>query len=300
VNVHPTKHEIRFRDSRIVHDFIVRSVHDALAHSHQEDEACTHDHAPAPVREVVAEIKPQLSDTPIMQKPIAPVYQPKPVVIPPVIKQQEQMEIYRELHAPTREPEATGKLGYALGQLQGIYILAENAQGLVMVDMHAAHERIVYEKMKEAMANAQLPIQQLLVPITLQLSEREAELAELQAEVFSSFGFQLQRMGQQTMAIRAVPQLLAHGPIEQLVRDIIADLLEHGASTRAQESVNRILGTLACHSSVRAHRKMTIPEMNALLREMEKTDHSGQCNHGRPTCVQLSLDELDKLFMRGR
>lgn len=300
VNVHPTKHEVRFRDSRIVHDFIVRSVHDALAHSHQEDETCTHNHAPAPVREVVAEIKPQLSDIPIMQKPSAPIYQPKPVVIPPVIKQQEQMEIYRELHAPTREPEATGKLGYALGQLQGIYILAENAQGLVMVDMHAAHERIVYEKMKEAMANAQLPIQQLLVPITLQLSEREAELAELQAEVFSSFGFQLQRMGQQTMAIRAVPQLLAHGPIEQLVRDIIADLLEHGASTRAQESVNRILGTLACHSSVRAHRKMTIPEMNALLREMEKTDHSGQCNHGRPTCVQLSLDELDKLFMRGR
>lgn len=300
VNVHPTKHEVRFRDSRIVHDFIVRSVHDALAHSHQEDETCTHDHAPAPMRAAVAEIKTELPVKPMVQKPIAPVYQPKPVFTPPVIKQQEKLEIYRELHAPTQAPEATGKLGYALGQLQGIYILAENAQGLVMVDMHAAHERIVYEKMKVAMANAQLPIQQLLVPITLQLSEREAELADMQSEVFSSFGFQLQRMGQQTMAVRAVPQLLAHGPIEQLVRDIIADLLEHGESTRAQESVNRILGTLACHSSVRAHRKMTIPEMNALLREMEKTDHSGQCNHGRPTCVQLSLDELDKLFMRGR
>lgn len=308
VNVHPTKHEVRFRDGRIVHDFIVRTVHDALAHAHQE--TCDHEHdvksvlqtvsAPMPVTETIAAVNVPQSIPSIQRAPMTPVQPARPAYAPPVIKQQEQLAIYRELHAPTPQPESSGKLGYALGQLQGIYILAENADGLVMVDMHAAHERIVYEKMKAAMATAQMPIQQLLVPITLQMSEREAEMAEQSAELFESFGFQLQRMGQQTMMVRAVPQLLAHGPIEQLVRDIIADLLEFGESTRAQESINRILGTLACHSSVRAHRKMTLPEMNALLREMEKTDHSGQCNHGRPTIVQLSLDELDKLFMRGR
>jgi DNA mismatch repair protein MutL len=195
---------------------------------------------------------------------------------------------------------SSASLGYALAQLQGIYILAENAKGLVMIDMHAAHERIVYEKMKSEMANQQLQIQTLLLPLTIALSEREADRVEQAAELFQQFGFRIERISKENIAIREVPQLLAHASIDQLVRDIIADLLEHGESTRLQENINRLLGTLACHSSVRAHRKLTLPEMNALLREMEKTDHSGQCNHGRPTCVQLSLDDLDKLFMRGR
>lgn len=292
VNVHPTKHEVRFRESRIVHDFISHAVHDALANVHAGAE-CNHEH-----HHVEPEIK-----TPYVHHHHHPVVN-KPVQ-PQVV--QEQMEIYRALHAPTPEPlqhenkqDHAPVLGYALAQLQGIYILAENAQGLVMIDMHAAHERIVYEKMKDALANQRMAVQTLLVPLTLVLSEREADAVENSLELFQQFGFSIQRISKETMAIREVPQLLAHGPIDQLIRDMVADVLEHGKSSRAQENINKLLGTLACHSSVRAHRKLTIPEMNALLRDMERTDHSGQCNHGRPTCVQLSLDDLDKLFMRGR
>jgi DNA mismatch repair protein MutL len=196
--------------------------------------------------------------------------------------------------------EPVPPLGFALGQLQGIYILAENAQGLVMVDMHAAHERIVYEKMKHALAQQQIQKQILLVPITLALSEREADCIETAPILFEQLGFTVERIGKETLAVREVPQLLADGPIEQLIRDIIVDLIEHGKSSRAQEHIHHLLGTLACHHAVRAKRRLTIHEMNALLREMEKTEHSGQCNHGRPTCVQLSMDDLDKLFLRGR
>lgn len=299
VNVHPTKHEVRFREGRVVHDFIFHAVHDALGHQHEPAAALpvsevSHEHAmQAPIS---APINRHASSTSFTQHKHTHA---------PHNKIQEEMAIYRTLHEPSQtdiqhelKPEAT--LGYALAQLQGIYILAENTQGLVLIDMHAAHERIVYEKMKDAMAKQQLQIQTMLVPITVGVSEREAEYVERHAEFFHKLGFNVERISKETLAIREVPQLLAHGPIEQLLRDVIADLLEHGESTRAQESINRLLGTLACHSSVRAHRKLTIPEMNALLREMEKTDHSGQCNHGRPTTVHLSMQDLDKLFMRGR
>ena len=191
-------------------------------------------------------------------------------------------------------------LGFAIAQLKGIYILAENTQGLVMVDMHAAHERIVYEKMKQAYAKQQMPVQTLLVPLTIAMSEREADCVDQHVGFFNQLSFKAERIGKETIAIREVPQLLAHGPLEELIRDIIADLLAHGESTRAEENINRLLGTLACHAAVRANRQLTIPEMNALLRNMETTDNSGQCNHGRPTTKQLAMDELDKLFMRGR
>jgi len=282
VNVHPTKHEVRFRDGRVVHDFISHAVHDALSHEHVHG----HDHAHECVQEVSAPVNNS-----------SPVYYPSASAIKPPVRHvvQEQMQIYKVLHEE-KEPV----LGFALGQLQGIYILAENAQGLVMIDMHAAHERIVYEKMKTAMASENMPIQNLLVPISVTLSEREADIVDSAQIVFQQLGFDVERIGREVIAIRSLPQLLAHGPIEQLIRDIISDLLEHGNSNRTEESINRILGTLACHASVRAHRKLTIPEMNALLREMELTDHSGQCNHGRPTCVKLSMEELDRLFMRGK
>jgi len=283
VNVHPTKHEVRFRDGRVVHDFISHAVHDALAHPHQD---------------VVSET-PHEHTHYLSKSHVAKPYAEKSVVV------QEQMEMYRVLHQPTvsaditpSHPEPT--LGYAIGQLQGVYILAENAQGLVMIDMHAAHERIVYEKMKAAFAKQDIAIQTLLVPITITLSEREADAVQSSPQLFQSVGFSIDRMSKETVVVREVPQLLAEGPIEQLIRDIISDLLEKGKSTRAQEEINKLLGTLACHASVRAHRKLTIPEMNALLRDMEKTDHSGQCNHGRPTCVTFTMDEMDKLFMRGR
>jgi DNA mismatch repair protein MutL len=214
------------------------------------------------------------------------------------------MELYQTLH-PEKSitsdvPMQTPPLGYALGQIQNVFILAENAQGLVLIDMHAAHERILYEKLKTTLAQQSLQTQCLLVPITITVSEQEANLAEQSASLFEKFGFQLQRMAQETLAVREVPQLLAHGPIDQLVRDILSDLREHGESTRVEMHVHRLLSTLACHASVRAHRKLSLPEMNALLREMEKTDHSGQCNHGRPTTAIFSLNDLDNLFMRGR
>lgn len=309
VNVHPTKHEVRFRESRLVHDFILRSVHDALANAHK-GEICDHHgevHAPTllPIAEKIIPIekpiaaKPVYAETPRYQ---APVRQPVHVV-------QEQLAIYKTLHqaepiaplAPVVEQrEEVPPLGYAFGQLQGIYIFAENAKGLILIDMHAAHERVVYEKMKTAFEQAQLVTQTLLVPLTLALSEREADCVEHNEDFFNQLGFKVARISKETVAVREVPQLLSHGPIDQLLRDIIADLLAHGDSSRAQENINKLLGTLACHSAVRAKRKLTIPEMNALLRDMEKTDHSGQCNHGRPTTLQLSLDDLDKLFMRGR
>jgi DNA mismatch repair protein MutL len=159
---------------------------------------------------------------------------------------------------------------------------------------------VVYEKMKTALANQHMPVQTLLVPFTIALSEREADCVEQLTDLFKQLGFAVARISKETVVVRDVPQLLAEGPIEQLVRDIVADYLEYGESTRAEENRHRLLSTLACHSAVRAKRRLTVPEMNALLREMEKTDHSGQCNHGRPTCVKLSLADLDKLFLRGR
>ncbi|VVC75035.1 DNA mismatch repair protein MutL [Aquicella siphonis] len=292
VNVHPAKHEVRFRDGRLVHDFISRAVHDALANTRPGDERLN----AAPHTVCAPSAAPVLNERP---QSVSACHDKHAEVI------QEKMAIYQALRADDPPPAPAGhapvpSLGYALGQLQGIYILAENDQGLVMVDMHAAHERILYEKMKAELSVHSLPVQALLVPLTLSVSEREADLADSAQELFVKLGFNLQRIGKETLALRAVPQLLAHGPIEQLIRDILADLLDQGASTRAQETIHRLLGTLACRSSVRAHRKLTVPEMNALLRDMEKTEHSGQCNHGRPTCVRLSMDDLDKLFMRGR
>ena len=194
----------------------------------------------------------------------------------------------------------TPPLGYAIGQLLGIYILAEKENTLVMIDMHAAHERVVYEKMKTAWQQKQMPVQKLLVPLTLSLSEREAECVEQSPELFTELGFAVERISKENIVVREVPQLLAHGPLDQLLRDVIADLVDHGGSSRMQERINQLLGTLACHTAVRANHQLTIPEMNALLRQMENTDHAGQCNHGRPTTVELSLQDLDKLFMRGR
>lgn len=305
VNVHPTKHEVRFRESRVVHDFILRSVLDALASLRAGGEVCTHTHAPAHTHTHAHEHHHETKIfTPVTPVPIVAKTYQAPVREKPHVMQ-EQLAIYKTLHENAAikldpQPVQVPALGYALAQLQGIYILAENAEGLVLIDMHAAHERIVYEKMKEAMAQQNLVLQTLLVPLSIVMSEREIDCAESYPEIFQQLGFAVERLGAETLVVRTVPQLLAQGPIEQLIRDIIADLLEHGESSRVQERINHILATLACHSSVRAKRKLTIPEMNALLRDMEKTEHSGQCNHGRPTCVKLSMDDLDKLFMRGR
>lgn len=312
VNVHPTKHEVRFRESRVVHDFIFRSIHDAIAHS---GPASAHEPESRPA--LMPETKSPLPfvapthhvhHVPHVHKPSVVAspsssYARSAVSHPAVV--QSELKLYQQLHQPlpeikAPEPVMDPPLGFALGQVHGVYILAQNKEGLVMIDMHAAHERVLYEKMKASLSQQTLSTQRLLVPLTLSVSEREANAVEEANALFSQFGFVVERMSNASVVVREVPSLLATAPIETLIRDMLTDWLTHGDSTRAEEQVNRLLGTLACHASVRANRQLSVPEMNALLREMEKTDHSGQCNHGRPTTLALSMNELDKLFMRGR
>lgn len=324
VNVHPTKHEVRFREGRTVHDFLYGTLHRALADVRPEGQMA----APAAAAELVraggqlaGEFGPQgemrLATPVLEQQQPAPAgsgagagyqyqYTPRPSQPLPVAEAQ---AAYREFYAPLNSaapvalPDGQGDippLGYAMAQLKGIYILAENAQGLVLVDMHAAHERIMYERLKVAMASEGLSGQPLLVPETLAMSQREADCAEEHARWFQRLGFELQRLGPETVAIRQIPALLKQAEANRLVQDVLADLMEYGTSDRIQAHLNELLGTMACHGAVRANRRLAIPEMNALLRDMENTERSGQCNHGRPTWTQMGLDDLDKLFLRGR
>lgn len=291
VNVHPTKHEVRFRQGRLVHDFLFRSLHHALAQVNPA-QRMTADSAATPERLFA------------VGGASWPVQQPMPM------KVREQLTAYHALHGAPSSDEGVSRvpptqhtvppLGYALAQLQGIYILAENAEGLVLVDMHAAHERITYERMKTALEGEGITSQPLLLPITVSVSGREADIAEENAGLFEELGFEIGRAGPETLVVRRAPTLLHDADVTSLLRDVLSDLITHGTSTRIREHINGLLGTLACHTSVRAHRRLGLDEMNALLRDMEATPRSGQCNHGRPTWVQLSLDELDKLFMRGR
>ncbi|MGB0944281.1 MAG: DNA mismatch repair protein MutL, partial [Marinomonas sp.] len=188
----------------------------------------------------------------------------------------------------------------AIAQLHGIYILSENQQGLIVVDMHAAHERILYEKMKNAFYAKQIVSQPLLVPINIAVSQSEADLVEEADDVFNSFGLRVERSGPESIMVREVPVILSQGHVENLVRDVVSDLIVHGATDILEARSNELMATMACHGSVRANRRLTIAEMNSLLRDMEITERSGQCNHGRPTWTQMTMSELDKLFLRGR
>lgn len=306
VNVHPTKHEVRFRDSRLVHDFIFRSLHKALADVRPQASTVG---VSAPMSRLMPAPAPQPSAEP-RQTPFNFSSQRPVSVASPEFSVAEQMQTYQRLTTPlaplaaapltATEEEQAPPLGFALAQLKGIYILAENDQGLILVDMHAAHERITYERMKCQYDVSGIQSQPLLVPQSLAVSEKEASYAEAHLEAFTQLGFALERMGPETLLVRQIPVLLHRADVETLVRDVLADLIEHGQSQRIKDEMNNVLGTMACHGSVRANRKLTIPEMNALLRDMEATERSGQCNHGRPTWVPLSLAQLDSLFMRGQ
>ncbi len=309
VNVHPAKQEVRFREGRLVHDFLYRTLDAALGGARAGAQPPA-----APMGTDVA-------------AGATPTFAPAPAQA--MVRQgglglgvREPLDAYATLLGtqPTRSltafPASAGSrsmdsaamdssgeippLGFALAQLHGIYVLAENANGLVLVDMHAAHERITYEKLKRAQDGEGIRSQMLLVPMSLALSEREAAVVEERSERFAELGFDVARSGPQSVAVRRIPVLLDGANVAQLVRDVIADLSVHGQTRRVEESTNELLGTMACHGSVRANRRLSVPEMNALLREMEATERSGQCNHGRPTWVQLAIPELDRLFLRGR
>lgn len=323
VNVHPTKNEVRFRDGRLVHDFIFRSLHKTLAQVRPETPTgggieqlgVMQDQFQVQPEGLEAGVfsgqtqvdlgqvagNPTSSNTQQMPWLSGSLNQPSP------FQMQEQAKVYGHLHgdsAPlmgsTLEAGQVPPLGYAVAQLHGIYILSENAKGLVLVDMHAAHERIVYEKMKTSWAEQGIKAQPLLVPISMAVSSREADQVEVEKELFNELGFVIDRSGTESLVVRQVPSLLQHANVEQLVRDVLADVVTYGSSDRIRAAHNELLGTMACHGAVRANRRLNHVEMNALLRDMEITERSGQCNHGRPTWTQLSLSELDKLFMRGQ
>ncbi|MCP4129112.1 MAG: DNA mismatch repair protein MutL, partial [Gammaproteobacteria bacterium] len=191
-------------------------------------------------------------------------------------------------------------LGFALAQLHGVYILAQNAAGLVLVDMHAAHERVVYERFKQTFEDRGITTQPLLIPASVAVSEAEADLAEEVGDLLGELGMEVDRLDREKLLVRSIPAMLQGTDPEQLLRDLLADMVEHGASDRIRQEINAVLAGMACHGSVRANRRLTVDEMNGLLREMEHTERIGQCNHGRPTWVQLNMDQLDKLFLRGQ
>lgn len=309
VNAHPTKHEVRFRESRLVHDFLYKTLHKVIADYRPGNEAS------------LAEPQASASNSynePPRQPPInLPFNFNRPTPSNPAIN--EQLAIYNKLSQPapatsqttalgnnlslpvqTREHAEVPPLGFALAQLHGIYILSENANGLILVDMHAAHERITYEHLKRSHTEDAIRSQPLLVPLAIAVSEKEANATEEYTDAFAELGFGIQQLDKEKIVIRAVPTLLKQVDIEALTRDVLSDLLTHGSSSLINEKINEILSTMACHNSVRANHRLSIHEMNALLRDMENTERSGQCNHGRPTWTELSIPELDKLFMRGQ
>ena len=308
VNVHPTKHEVRFRDSRSVHDFLFGTLSRALADVRPGQPTPTEPATGSEERAVQPGMNLASGGSPTL------LGQGDQILSAVGASSHRfdggssgQMSRWREpalsrVPQPefAQEPAEIPPLGFAVAQLHGIYILAENQHGLVLVDMHAAHERITYERLKQARDGSGITRQPLLVPLTLAVSSREAAIAEEQSGELASLGLLIEATGEESIVCRELPAALKDADAEALVRDVLGDLLEFGTSDRIASSLDELLSTLACHTSVRANRRLTLPEMNALLRDMEETERSGQCNHGRPTWVQLGMSELDKLFLRGR
>jgi DNA mismatch repair protein MutL len=284
VNAHPQKLEVRFRDSRGVHDFVFRTLERALASTR----ASATDAPPAPASGLVggaAEYRPGM-----LQLGVPP---------PAVIDATNQFVDAREVREPPAG-SADAPLGYAVAQLHGIYIVAQTTDGIALVDMHAAHERILYERLKTAVDSGHGARQPLLVPAVVDCTEADAELAMQHRDELASAGLVVDRIGPASLAIREVPIVLAGQDVAAVLRDALADLGLHGATHRIAERQNELLANIACRSAVRAHRMLSIDEMNALLRDMERTERSGQCSHGRPTWTRVTLAELDRLFLRGR
>ncbi|MBS3954890.1 MAG: DNA mismatch repair endonuclease MutL [Methylomicrobium sp.] len=306
VNAHPAKLEVRFREGRLVHDFLFQALHRSLADirpEHRVTQIDTVDDAyPVEKSTAAREAQPPRRDS---------GYSSRPQQAPLPIHVEEQIQAYTALYprsinqAPAeirhqQVNQTKPPLGYAIAHLHNIFILAETPSGIILVDTHAAHERVTYERLKKQFVQGSIVSQPLLLPITIQVTGIEAELAEDQHDFFYQLGFDINRSGPENIILRSVPALLVGGDMEALIRDVLADFIEHEASLKIEEKINEILAAAACHGAVRAGRKLTIDEMNALLRDMEQTERIGQCNHGRPTWVELTTSDLDKFFLRGQ
>ncbi|MGB0559689.1 MAG: DNA mismatch repair endonuclease MutL [Pseudohongiellaceae bacterium] len=293
VNVHPTKHEVRFRDSRFVHDFLFSSIYKSLSEVTPVDQL-----------ETSKELNQLNSAFDLPQKMNenndGRFNQSALSLVDGERNFLESNDKSDDFSTVENQRTDVPPLGYAVAQLHGVFILAQNDQGLVIVDTHAAHERITYERMKRALAYDGLKTQTLLVPISIALSHTEVDYAEENKTALLELGLEIERVSDEALVVRKVPALLRDSDIEQLVRDVISDLIKFGTTDLINSKQDDLISTMACHGSVRANRQLTIQEMNALLRDMETTERSGQCNHGRPTWVFKSLAELDKLFLRGR
>lgn len=315
VNVHPAKHEVRFRDSREVHSFLYTTVHRALADVRPADQIA----ADSSTNELAAADILHQTNMPFHslgsrgkgsgtshgfiaehKSAIRGLYGNVQGGFAADSMNPGEDEQHGEIDGPGSGEKEIPPLGYAIAQLHGVYILAENAEGLVVVDMHAAHERIVYENMKNSIDEGGLKTQPLLVPLSVAVSEKEADCVQEFKSDLLEMGFDLECMSSESVLVRSIPALLKHSNCEQLIRDLLSDFVEFGQSFRIREQRDNLLATMACHGSVRANRRLSLVEMNALLRDMEETERSGQCNHGRPTWTFQSLSELDSLFLRGQ
>jgi DNA mismatch repair protein MutL len=307
VNAHPAKLEVRFREGRMVHDFLFKALHRSLADirpGEQQNHAIKIEEF-TPVQSDVSEYPHVVKNRSFASN--TPVQTSLP------LKVSEEIEAYSALypkgsenqHVELTQPipatvEGMPPLGYAIAHLHSIFILSETEKGIILVDAHAAHERVNYERLKKQYHAGNVPSQPLLLPLKIQVTHSEAEIVEQQHEFFASIGFELTRSAPETIVLRSSPALLGKEDMDALVRDILADIVANGMSQRVLEKSNEILATMACHGSVRAKRKLTVDEMNALLRDMEQTERIGQCNHGRPTWIELSTADLDKFFLRGQ
>ena len=313
VNVHPAKTEVRFRDSRAMHQFVFHAIQRTLAAPVQAESAAALIERGAvsgdyPISTVNGQNRPNSEYAPPLRhqgslgvaEPAAAAY----LAFARAAQDIGQSPTPRSEVAPQFQPVDNSSeappLGYALAQLHGIYILAQNARGLILIDMHAAHERILYEKLKTAVDNRQIATQALLIPAVFSADPLDIAAVEEHTDALADLGFQIAPLGPNQLGIRAVPALLQSGDPAALAKSLIAELREHGITQLATARRNELLATMACHGAVRARRLLTIPEMNALLRQMEETERAGQCNHGRPTWTELTMDQLDKLFLRGQ